>query len=71
MRGGAVPPGNGPQDAAGPPDGEAAAADCGLADIFRELAAEAASAVGTYNLGPELVLERMCADFTQRIVKKV
>jgi DNA polymerase-3 subunit gamma/tau len=70
MRGGAVPPGNGPQDAAGSPDGEALAARGGLADIFRELAAEAASAVGTYNLGSEIVLEKMCAGFTQRIVER-
>jgi DNA polymerase-3 subunit gamma/tau len=40
-----------------------------LADIFRELAAEAASAVGTYNLAPDLTLEKMCVDFTQRVLK--
>jgi DNA polymerase-3 subunit gamma/tau len=40
----------------------------GLADIFRELAAEAASAVGTYNLTPEMALEKMCAGFTQRVL---
>jgi DNA polymerase-3 subunit gamma/tau len=41
----------------------------GLADIFRELAAEAASAVGTYNLTPDITLEKMCADFTQKVLK--
>jgi DNA polymerase-3 subunit gamma/tau len=70
MRGSIVPPGDGPQTTARVPDGEMIAAESGLADIFRELAAEAASAAGTYNLGPELVLERMCAGFTRRILEK-
>jgi DNA polymerase-3 subunit gamma/tau len=46
---------------------EAAAAGIGLAGIFRELAADAASQTGTYNMGIEPVLEKMCADFTRRI----
>ena len=70
MRGNTVPPGDGPQTTAGVPDGETIAAESGLADIFRELAADAASAVGTYNLGPEIVLEKICADFTQRILER-
>ncbi|MDR1412157.1 MAG: DNA polymerase III [Spirochaetaceae bacterium] len=40
-----------------------------FAGIFRELAAEAASAVGTYNIGAELALEKFCAAFTQRILE--
>ena len=67
-RAGAAPSGGGPQIRPGVPDEEAIAAGDGLAGIFRELAAEAASAVGIYNLGPELVLEKMCADFTRRIL---
>ncbi|MDR0709531.1 MAG: hypothetical protein LBF77_05650, partial [Spirochaetaceae bacterium] len=69
MRGNTVPPGNSPQITAGISDEETIMAAGGLAGIFRELAAEAASAVGTYNLGPELVLEKMCVDFTRRILE--
>jgi DNA polymerase-3 subunit gamma/tau len=68
IRAGAAPSGGGPQTRPGVPNEEAIAMGDGLAGIFRELAAEAASAVGTYNLGPELVLEKMCADFTRRIL---
>jgi DNA polymerase-3 subunit gamma/tau len=70
IRGGTVPPGDSPSTASGIPDIETAAAGIGLAGIFRELTAEAASQVGTYNLGPELVLEKMCADFTRRILAR-
>jgi DNA polymerase-3 subunit gamma/tau len=70
IRGNTVPPGNNPQITAGVSDEETITAADGLAGIFRELAAEAASAVGTYNLGPELVLEKMCADFTRRILER-
>jgi hypothetical protein len=37
-----------------------------LADTFRELAADAASSVGTYNLTPEMALEKFRAAFTQK-----
>jgi DNA polymerase-3 subunit gamma/tau len=37
-----------------------------FADTVRELAAEAASSVGTYNLTPEMALERFRAEFIQR-----
>jgi DNA polymerase-3 subunit gamma/tau len=67
IRGGALPPEDGLPSASRIPDMEAVAAGLSLAGIFRELAAEAASQVGTYNLGPELVLEKMCADFMRRI----
>ncbi|MDR0451879.1 MAG: DNA polymerase III [Treponema sp.] len=67
----AVPPGGSPQTAPGAADGEAPAPGdiSRLAGIFRELAAEAASAVGTYNIGPELALERFCAGFAERVLE--
>jgi hypothetical protein len=70
MRPGAASSGDGPQTGPGVPDGEAIATGDSLAGIFRELAAEAASAVGTYNLSPELILEKICAEFTQRILER-
>jgi DNA polymerase-3 subunit gamma/tau len=37
-----------------------------LADTFRELAADASSSVGTYNLTPEMALEKFRVNFTQK-----
>jgi DNA polymerase-3 subunit gamma/tau len=65
----AAPPGGSPQAAPETGGGAVPGAVSRFAGIFRELAAEAASAVGTYNLAPELALEKFCADFTQKILE--
>jgi DNA polymerase-3 subunit gamma/tau len=68
----AAPSDGSPQAAQGAADGEAPAPGdiSRLAGVFRELAAEAASAVGTYNLSPELALEKFRACFIQKALER-